>query len=114
MDIPLEFSQVVINTTAGGVREILASATGKTARIHALHIGATGAGTVKLESGSSVGSTDLAAVAGAVPIAANAHLSIPFERTVEGSFAGTAAKNIQISSTAAGLKGWATVSSSTY
>lgn len=113
MNIP-EFTYVSISTTAGGAKELIAAATGKTPRLHGLYIGAAAGCTIKLESGSSVGSTDLASVAGAVPVAANAHLRIPFVSQVEAAVPGTAAKNLQVSSTASALAGWAFVSSSTY
>lgn len=113
MNIP-EISYVAIGTTAKGVKELVAAASGKTPRLHGLLVVAATTCTVKLESGSSVGSTDLAIVGGAIPLAAKAYLNVAFEKTIEGSVAGTSAKHLQISSTASALAGWAFVSSSSY
>jgi hypothetical protein len=113
MNIP-EFTFTAIATTATGAQELVAAAAGKTPRLHGLLVAAAGACTVKIESGSSVGSTDLSLIGGAIPVAANAYVHVPFERTAEGGAPGTVAKNLQISSTASGLSGWAHVSSSSY
>lgn len=114
MDIPLSFTHVVIATTAGGAQELVAAVAGKTARIHSLYVGSTAAATLIIESGSTVGSTDLVAVAGPVPFGSGQRSVVPFVKTVEGSIPGTVAHNIQVSSAAGTLAGWATVSISTY
>lgn len=113
MNIP-EISFVTIATTAKGVKELVDAASGKTPRLHGLSVVATTAGTMKLESGSSVGSTDLGLIGAAIPMAANGHFRMPFVKVVEGSVPGTSGKNLQVSSTASALTGWAFVSSSSY
>ena|GEM_PF-4215940 len=113
MNIP-EITHVAIGTTATGAKELVAATSGKTPRLHGLFVGATTGCTVKIESGSSVGSTDLAGVGNAIPVAANGQINLPFVPQVEGAVPGTVAKNLQISSTGSALSGWAMLSSSTY
>lgn len=106
MEIPLSFAQVTITTTAGGTKELVAAAAGKTPRVHGMVVSSS---TVANLTIASTGTT-----VALLPVLASSPLVVPFERTIEGALKGTLAKNLEISSTSAILGGYAIVSSSTY
>ncbi len=112
MNIP-EITFVTIGTTAKGIKELVDAVSGKTPRLHGLSVVATTVCTMKLASGSTAGSTS-PLIGAAIPMAANGHFRMSFVKVIEGSVPGTSAKNLQISSTASALTGWAFVSSSSY
>ncbi len=110
---PITF--IAVNTTSAGGKEIVDAVSGKTPRLHGLHVATSSTGSIRIASGSSLGSTDTVLIGAAVPIAGVGQLNMPYRATVEGALPGTVSKNLQISSTAAiTLAGYAWVSSSTY
>lgn len=113
MELGKSYSRVSISTSAGGTGELIAASGTLVNRLHGLYVSPSTDALLKIESGSSVGSTDVASLAGDIALVSRTPFTMPFIKVREGVLSSAAGKNLQVTSTAGTLGGWATVSQST-
>lgn len=99
----LTFSRVAITQAEAGAVEVIAAAAGKVNRLHALVLTADAAGTVTIKRAAT-------ALTGAMPVAANGGLVIPFTADARGCLATAANEALNVVSATAKVFGYAVVS----